>query len=127
MSRPYAATCPTVIGLSWGSIMVKTPDGATKEFIDAILGPLHCCDWNWRRSGDSLLGCIRALVETGEATEVILSTGMIGHAQPSRDALDYLVAKRVPHWVCCSEEATRIYAKKVASGISVCMLLHSTC
>jgi len=117
---------PRILGISWGRIEVEDL-GDGKDF---KLYPGGGRDWGWAETGTRHSPGIQPadveeLLAHG-ATTVVLSQGTDRQLHVDRATEDYLEQRSITVHVADTREAVDIY-NKLAEGVPVAGLFHSTC
>lgn len=133
---------PKIEVFGWGFATV-THNGESLHLKDAMLAPGLCQEWDWSKTNTHhKLGIqvadVKTLVQAG-ARYLILSKGMDGCLAVPPETLKYLdqtlgcTSLSAPgvinytYEVCTSDIAIKRYNSLVSQGLSVGLLLHSTC
>jgi hypothetical protein len=119
-------TSPRIAHLAWGRLEVE----GLPSFKDAKLFPGGGREWDWRETGTGHIPGIQPadveeLLQKG-AEVLVLSQGITGRLQVSRETLRFLEQKGVPVHVLRTEEAVQLY-NQLRETQRVGGLFHSTC
>lgn len=125
MNRKNAS--PTIEKISWGKIIVED----LGVFRDAKLYPGGGRKWDWRETDTHHTpgiqpADVQELIDNGSEF-IVLSRGMELALQTCPETVEKLDELSIPHVIEETKKAVETYNSKVAAGIAVGGLFHSTC